>query len=426
MTRRRSLSTVATVAILAGALLGATAGPASAKVTHRGSHGTARAGAGHSLAAVRTDPCEPGVTDLVDLSGVAFEYSDDSFQVRTSSCGLATRGGWQVTFHLTSFDPEVTIRGVMLDTPDGPVWTGYFLRVGDGTDHPIEGFEYFDNLNLPSLSGKSSFAYANWADNPTPGAAISTRASIDWYATVTLYPSGAPRDRAPDSGVATSSKLASPVASQVATTDPGSNPVRAFNPRIDLGTLERGGVPFPSRFVNLQFARGGSFGPKQTLGFDDATGLSELASDGDGVWAVDYGLGRNTTLRPYFPGDGFTSSSVGPSYKVLVRAWVTLNLPARKTVRRGDAVRFRGVVRPKQPGTDAIVQIRKGGPGTPWSTFRTVPLQNAPADTFYDVTWHPTAAGTFTFRTVWIQGPNATDDGRNLTGISNYSVITVT
>ncbi len=246
MTRRRSLSTVATVAILAGALLGATAGPASAKVTHRGSHGTARAGAGHSLAAVRTDPCEPGVTDLVDLSGVAFEYSDDSFQVRTSSCGLATRGGWQVTFHLTSFDPEVTIRGVMLDTPDGPVWTGYFLRVGDGTDHPIEGFEYFDNLNLPSLSGKSSFAYANWADNPTPGAAISTRASIDWYATVTLYPSGAPRDRAPDSGVATSSKLASPVASQVATTDPGSNPVRAFNPRIDLGPWSAAASPSPA------------------------------------------------------------------------------------------------------------------------------------------------------------------------------------
>jgi hypothetical protein len=428
MIRRRSLLTVALVVMLVGVLLGTVAGPAGAKVKHRGPHGgAARSGPDvqRGLATVATDPCEPAVTDRVDLSGVAFEYSDDSFQLRTTSCGLATAGGWQVTIHLTSFDPDVTITGVMLDTDEGPLWLGYFFRVGDGPEHPIEGFEYFDNLNLPPLSGRSSFGYGSWADNPTPGAPITGRASIDWYATVSLYPSGQPRDRAPNSGVATSAKTTTPAATVVAVDDPGPNPIRAFDQRADLGTLTKGGSPFPNRYVNLQYAQGGTFAPGQTLGFDDNTDLQELATDADGTWAIAYAPARNTTVRPYYMGDGLSASAVGASYKVLVRAWVTLDLPARKTVDRGAPVRFKGVVRPRQPGTSVLVQIRFGGAGAPWSTFRTVPLRSGPADTFYDVTWRPAVPGTFTFRTVWKQGPNATSDGRNLTGISNYTVVTV-
>jgi hypothetical protein len=34
-------------------------------------------------------------------------------------------------------------------------------------------------------------------------------------------------------------------------------------------------------------------------------------------------------------------------------------------------------------------------------------------DSFYDFVWRPTVRGTFTFRALWNQGPNATADGRN-------------
>ena len=58
-----------------------------------------------------------------------------------------------------------------------------------------------------------------------------------------------------------------------------------------------------------------------------------------------------------------------------------------------------------------------------------VPVQDRAAanggDSFYDFVWRPTVGGTFTFQTLWKQGQNATADGTNLTGISNYSRITV-
>ena len=70
-----------------------------------------------------------------------------------------------------------------------------------------------------------------------------------------------------------------------------------------------------------------------------------------GVWTVDHQPPVNLTLRPYYPGDGFMAAATGMPYKVLVRALVKLHLPADVTVKRGEAVRFHGIVRPRQPGT---------------------------------------------------------------------------
>jgi hypothetical protein len=419
----RRVRAVALAALLTVAL----ATPAAASVTRRPPRGEPIAADPDARAlSVSQDPNEPNVSDLVDLQGAAFEHSADSFQVRTTSYGTATRGNWQIVFSLTfaGSNRHVTVTGRMLDTPRGPVWAGYVARDQDGTERPIPSFDYFDNLNLPSLSGRSSFGYANWADVVGPGVAIPL--NIGWSVQTRLL-DGEPRDRLPDGAIFTVEVRHNAAATTTQVTKVGYRRVdRAFGEHADLGRLLRGGQGLANRFVELQFARGGVFRARQTLGVDDVGGgtdVTEFASDAQGTWLTAYRPARNLTLRGYFPGDGFSASSVSAPYRVLVPAWVTLDLPASSTADIGHPVRFHGVVRPRQPGTQVTIEIRRGGPGAPWSTFRRLLLVNGAADTYYDTTWRPTVRGTFTFRTVWTHGTTA--DGGNTNGVSGYAVVTV-
>ncbi|MEX2289806.1 MAG: alpha/beta hydrolase [Mycobacteriales bacterium] len=78
---------------------------------------------------------------------------------------------------------------------------------------------------------------------------------------------------------------------------------------------------------------------------------------------------------------------------------VTLDLPTRGQARAGQPVRLKGVVRPRQPGSSISLQVRR--PDGSWRTARLAPLRGGAYDTYFDLSWTPTARGTTVWRAVW-------------------------
>lgn len=79
---------------------------------------------------------------------------------------------------------------------------------------------------------------------------------------------------------------------------------------------------------------------------------------------------------------------------------VTLDVPAQ--TRAGAAVPLRGVVHPRQAGSNVSLQVRQ--PDGTWRTARLTPLRSEPTGTAYDLTWTPRAGGTTVWRAVWRGG----------------------
>lgn len=393
-------------------------------------------------ASVIADACGETSDPALDLQGVAFEYSADSFQVRTTNCASANLNGvWWITVHLTSFTPEIRITGAMDDLGKYSSWSRFYLcatgscpvhygpnGVVEPAGRRLPGFDYWRNLNLPTLSGRSAFGYGAWRDNLPAGTAVP--ASIHWWAELRggPLPTGNRLDRAPETGSVVSVRIASPGATAV-TVRPGVpqewRPLAPF--RTDSGSLledSPGGPPLPNRYVSIALGPGPGPPPHSVLGSDVGTAVETLSCANCNLWATSYPLSRNSTVRAYFQGDGYHSPSWTAPYAALVRAWVTLDLPTYLTVRRGSPVVFHGVVRPRALGTPITVQIRYGGPGAPWTPWRRYLLSATSVDTYYSFTWHPTVAGTFAFRTVWSSGTTA--DGGVTDGTSAEAAVTVT
>ncbi len=372
--------------------------------------GAPGAAAAVSPSGVVTDACEDAANPDQDLTRVAFDYSATSFQVRTESCGWSSIGSsWQVTLHVVSFTPEVQISGAMNDAGKYAYWTGFHLCAGGDcvTDpmaypitpggKPLPGFDYFDNLDAPALSGRSAFGYGRWADL-LPGVTIPD--AIDWYAEI-RNPVAA-LDRAPDEGVATSGRLAVTRPSVVTVDAAATRPVTWSHGSAlqeatgRLNYLVPPNHPVPNRFVTIRLPSGatrqGHYGP-----------LPDCPECGQ--WRTFFRVFRNTTVRASFDGDGFTDPA-SVTYRALVAAYVTLDRPASTSVRRGTPVRLRGVVRPAARDTSVTIQVRRSDG---WHAYRTLPLKVNNGDTYYDYTWVPVTTGTATFRTVWTAGSTAED-----------------
>ncbi|MCW2678760.1 MAG: Esterase/lipase [Frankiales bacterium] len=78
---------------------------------------------------------------------------------------------------------------------------------------------------------------------------------------------------------------------------------------------------------------------------------------------------------------------------------VTLDLPQRSETRVGRPVRLKGVVRPREAGSSVSLQVRQ--PDGSWRTARLARVLPGAYDTYYDLTWTPSARGTTVWRAVW-------------------------
>jgi hypothetical protein len=383
--------------------------------------------------AVLTDPCGDGYQPPYDVARTDFLYSSTGFQVHTENCGRSTLdGNWAITVHLTSFTPEVTITSAVTDESRGSYWSGFYLCQGDtecaftlnatppsafvppGTR--LAGSDYYDDVENPGLSGRAAFGYGGWADL-LPGVTIPD--TIDFY--VTTYGPTLQYDRAPDVGVATAERNTVTRATHV---EVAPVPTVTWQP-IGVLTEVHGvltyadGATLPNRFATLYTPAGVRWGYQFYGGvdFDSDHAIPEI-----GYFSTFAEVSANTTFDVSFDGDGIGDPSSRPTARALVSAFVSLDLPAKLSVRRGATVRFHGVVRPKEPNTSVLVQARSGGPGTAWRSWRTVPLATGP-DTYYQFTWTPSNTGTTTFRVLWQHGSTA--DGDVVNGMSNYATITV-
>jgi hypothetical protein len=387
---------------------------------------------GYAADSTLTDPCGETTDQALDVTRAELHYSDKSVQVRVRNCDDAdTNGDWYVTFHLTSFTPEVQITAAMTDVGRTSTWSGFYLcqqascpvdtvsypHVPSGTR--MAGSDWFDDWDDPAMSGREAYAYGAWSWLIGNQAVPST---IDYY--VTLHQASADLDRAPNTGTATSTMLAVTRASAVVpapvTTltyaSGGVYPVVRGLLHYDSST----GPRLPNRLVTLFTPTTIERVAEQYYGGVDYD--AGAICPGCGEFATAAHVTRNTSFVPNFEGDGFTDFAASPpTVKALVRALVTLNRPSSSTMGRGTSVSFTGVVRPAQPGTNVVVQARSGGAGQPWRTWRTLALHGT--DTAYSTTWTPTTAGTTTFRVVWLSGSTA--DGDVVNGISNYTTITV-
>jgi hypothetical protein len=291
-----------------------------------------------------------------------------------------------------------------------------FIQVPAGERLP--GTEWFANYENPALSGRSAYAFGSWA---TLFAGHAIPSTIDYH--VTVQSGTLAVDRAPDAGEATSSRL--DVTRASALTAYAVAPV-TYAPNgawpLLTGRLQYdsvNGPTLPNRFATV--FRDGVRVPEQERGgvdFDEGDVCIQC-----GGFVSSAPVTRTTTFALRFEGDGFTDPSAPVLVRAVVKAFVSLNRPANATVARNTDVRFSGVVRPAQPGSNVLIQARSGGAGSAWRDWRTVPLQGS-GDTFYSMTWRPATAGTTTFRVLWLHGSGA--DGAVANGISNYATVTVT
>ncbi len=377
--------------------------------------------------AVLTDPCGDAPKPVYDVARTDFVYSSTGFQLHTENCGNSTLdGNWWITVHLTSFTPEVQITGAVTDEGKASTWSGFRLCHDVTCDPPsgypytppgtrLAGSDYYDDVENDGLSGRAAFGYGGWADL-LPGVTIP--ATIDFYVT-TQYFNGT-YDRAPDAGTATAERT---TVTRATTVEAQPVETRRFSPYgvyPEVHGLLRyaDGYALPARWATL-YSNGARHGFQYYGGVDYD---SSLALPRYGYFSTTARVLANTTFQVSFDGDGVAAPSPRPSVKALVSALVTLDLPAKGSVRLGGTVRFHGVVRPAQPSTNVVVQARTGPVGSPWRTWRTVPLVDDP-DTYYQFTWRPTNTGTTTFRVVWLSG--STEDGDVVNGMSNYTTITV-
>jgi hypothetical protein len=374
-----------------------------------------------------TDPCGDASPNALDLTSAELLYSPRSLQVRTESCGSSMPdGNWTITVHLTSFTPEVKIVGQMRDNGTYSTWSGFSLCADvtcpvDPFSGPsgtrMAGFAYDDNLDTPSLSGRSAFGYGDWSVL-LPGVTIP--GSIDYY--VTTHQGSADVDRAPDAGTVTATPVTTTRASYV-TPDPVPTAQFFTGSTIVTGRLTHdsaSGPVLPNRAASLyKPSTNERAEPMLWAGQDFAWDVDPHA----GEFATLTRVSSNTTFEVGFDGDGVNDPSPRATVRALVSAFVTLDLPDSLSWRLGKPVRFHGVVRSRQPGTSVLVQARSGGPGTAWRNWRTVPLLDN-VDTYYSFTWTPSNTGRTTFRVLWLHGSTA--DGDVVNGMSNYSTITVT
>ena len=393
--------------------------------------------AGDPQASRVTDACDVPADPAKDLAQVAFGYNAEAFQVGVDLCQRLTEpnGDWLITFHLTSFSPEVQITGVLQDVGRYESWSGFRLCASSscpvsagelGTSQPSGsalddiGFGYVpfddncwngDPACVPAAEQPptSPFAYGAWTRH-LPGVAIPD--NISWWAEVRQRTApdtfGTRLDRAPEVGTATSPRLPAGRPTTVAVS-PG--PVPTWNAgvagaqRTDSGTLRTDDAPVPNRLVTILGARG--------HGHRDRT-------RSDGRWTTTYQVGGNTVARATFPGDGVHAGSTSAPYHAYVRAFVSLDLSSR--LRIGTPVDLRGVVRPRGSGGVEVL-VKPDRPGYAWSLLRTASLVAGRTDTYYRVPWTPRSPGRYVLVTRWRHGTTA--QGGVLNGQSAYRYVTV-
>ena len=395
------------------------------------------AAAGDAQATHVADPCDVPADPSKDLADVSFGYNAQAFQVGVDLCRrlLGPNGDWLITFHLTSFSPEVQVSGLLQDVGRYETWSGF--RVCAAASCPVDadpnaggpagsrlddiGFGYVplddncwngdpDCVPAAEQPPTSPFAYGAWAQH-LPGTSLP--ASITWWAEVRQRTApdtfGAQLDRAPQVGTATSAQLPDGRPTTITVT-PGPAPTWSAGisgaQRFDAGFLRTDGSPLGDRLV--------------TIAPGARPDHHRERSGGDGAWQTSYVLPGNAVARATFPGDGVHAAGTSPLYHAYVRAFVSLDLPAQ--VRLGSPVELRGVVRPR--GVRGVeVLVKPDAPGYAWTLLRTAPLVAGRTDTYYRVPWTPRARGRYVLVTRWRYG--TTDDGGVLNGQSAYRRVTV-
>lgn len=366
-----------------------------------------------------TESCASNARD--DLQSASFSYSTTSFSVSVGSCGdaPATSGEWIATIHLTSFSPEVQITGGQQDNGKYIGWSGFHVCAAASCpqSHP-NGFltpagPQIDGPCLYTIAacpGVTTSGYAGWADVLPAGTAIPD--TIDWYADVRRPTSSDPdftavSDRVPDSGTVSSVRNTATVTTIVTATRGASPTWDQFGAvRTDSGRLlDAAGQPVTGRLVRIRPDR------------------YDVTRSESSPWSSTYSLDRNTTVRACFAGDGLHDPSCSDPYPSYVKAFVSLDLPASRSIRKGSPLRLRGVVRPRQSGQVQVL-VREDKPGATYRLLRYSSLIQASADSYYDMTWSPTVRGRYVLRARWNGGSKA--DGSVLSNVSTYRFVTVT
>jgi hypothetical protein len=370
-------------------------------------------------ASTTADVCGDAADADKDLASATLVYSASSFSVSTTACAdIGVGGNWAITFHLTGFSPQVQVTAAFQDVGKYEGYSGYFVCAqtscpvrtdGGGGLTPagssIEGPPY----QSPTLysPGRTSLGYGAWADVLPAGTAIPD--SMPWYAEVRAIgfdgSDGVPLDRAPEVGTVDEQRNLAPVSS-VLDVAPGPAPLRQYDVarRTDTGTLRTdSGAPIVDRLVQITTYMG-----------------ARTPSGSDGRWSTDYWIGRNTAVTAYFPGDG-AHEPARASYTALMKALVTLDLPAASTASRGRPLLLKGVVRPRGSGRVQVL-IREDRAGSAYRLLRYTDLAQG-TDSYYRISWTPTVRGHYVLRTRWINGSAAV--GSALSSISTYTRLTV-
>lgn len=401
------------------------------------SGGPAATAAGDQQASHVPDPCDVATDSAKDLAEVSFGYNAEAFQVGADFCSPLSgpNGDWLVTFHLTSFSPEVRITGLLLDVGRYETWSAFRVCASgscpvrsdgsgvrpSGTALDDIGFGYVplddncwnaDPNCVPAAEQppSSPFAYGAWAQH-LPGVAVPS--TVSWWAEVRQRTApdtfGSQLDRVPQAGTATSAQLPSGRPTTIAVT-PGSPPIWDVGisgaQRVDSGTLRTGSGALPDRLLTVAGGR--------------APSQYRVRTRSDGAWSTTYQLAGNTVARATFAGDGVNAAAMSAPYHAYVRAFVSLDVPAQ--LRLGTPVDLRGVVRPRGTG-DVEVLVKPDQPGYAWWLLRRANLVAGRTDTYYRVPWTPRTRGRYVLVTRWRHG--TTDDGGVLNGQSAYRRVTV-
>ena len=357
---------------------------------------TAAGGTPAASAAATTvnDAVDPQLARGSDIKSASFAYSSSDFTVRIETYGVATaQDPVKLEVHLTNVNPPTVISGI-LRGPDSWGGVAYGAQAAVGSQPP--DFDVMANyVGNKTYETCSSFGTLHPAD-PTPQRTLTLEGNwaqlgldvlpseITWFARSASYPG----EDTLDTTSTTTSVFDQQTPLHTTITNPKyylTSTVAGSVSGLINSDPETNSLNFPyGERVTMQYRAPGS-SEFLTGGLGGLSGDGKVRTDpglptgcyGDPTnpdWEAQVTPRGNLWLRPFYLGNEHYVASYGPSQLVLVPKRVTLDLPYMTTIRRGQTVKLRGVVRPAGPGAQVRIEYRVGPSGRPWSVAAIRPL----------------------------------------------------